>query len=352
MDETHGSASSARLLASANKIEFSPDQAFMSTNGFHHTPSPEAMHNLASAPENTDATLQNGSTAPEDGGRLIVLSAPLTETIDHAGYFIQMALASLPMRLEGIINNRYPEWRQLDYNRDGSSAFMPAGVRAVEAALLREYAPEDVVAAYPDDIEKFIGPRTRLVALSTHNPLGVTFAAGVYTSIFGTSKEPINSHYAMDLFRRIQQNPFRENFRVIVGGSGGWQLTDTGRQQELGVDCVVDGRAESADTMELIRNAILGEDIPEQLKVEHPKSRDTIVVPKKRTTFGVVEMTTGCGRRCKFCIPDLNPQLDVPKAKMMGAVRASLRHIREPEAFSLSHRASINNAERILASVN
>jgi len=34
---------------------------------------------------------------PADGGRMIVLSAPLTEAIDHAGYFIQMALASLPI---------------------------------------------------------------------------------------------------------------------------------------------------------------------------------------------------------------------------------------------------------------
>ena len=36
-------------------------------------------------------------TPPKDGGKLIVLTAPLTEAIDHAGYFIQMALASLPV---------------------------------------------------------------------------------------------------------------------------------------------------------------------------------------------------------------------------------------------------------------
>ncbi len=35
-----------------------------------------------------------------DGGKLIVLTAPLTETIDHAGYFIQMAMASLPIWME------------------------------------------------------------------------------------------------------------------------------------------------------------------------------------------------------------------------------------------------------------
>ena len=34
---------------------------------------------------------------PLEGGRLIVITAPLTEIIDHAGYFIQMSMASLPM---------------------------------------------------------------------------------------------------------------------------------------------------------------------------------------------------------------------------------------------------------------
>ena len=35
-------------------------------------------------------------------------------------------------------------------------------------------------------------------------------------------------------------------------------------------------------------------------------------------------MTTGCGRRCQFCVPDLNPQIDLPE-KDHGAVRANVR---------------------------
>ena len=50
-------------------------------------------------------------------GALIVLTAPLTETIDHAGYFIQMSMASLPIWLEGILNRKYPDWRNLEYSR-------------------------------------------------------------------------------------------------------------------------------------------------------------------------------------------------------------------------------------------
>ncbi|MGO8791616.1 MAG: B12-binding domain-containing radical SAM protein [Terriglobia bacterium] len=262
---------------------------------------------------------------PADGGRLIVLTAPLTETIDHAGYFIQMALASLPIWMEFVINDKYPTWRKVEHNPDGTARYMPAGVRLVEKSLLREFRPEDLAVCYPDDLDKFLGPRTRVVGVSTHNPLGVTFAAGVYTSMFGSSKEPINSHYAKQMFAKIKANPFRQNFKVIVGGSGGWQITQTDSFEALSVDCVVEGRSESVDAVNLFHKAIRGENLPREVNVPHPMDREGILVPEKRTTFGVVEMTTGCGRRCQFCVPDLNPQIDVPKDKIMAAVRANVR---------------------------
>jgi radical SAM superfamily enzyme YgiQ (UPF0313 family) len=264
------------------------------------------------------------SEAPQHGAR-IVLTAPLTEVIDHAGYFIQMSMASLPIWLEGILNRKYPEWRNLEYNEDGSARYMPAGARVVEAALLRHFPAEDIAVCFPDDVEAFIGPNTRVVAVSTHNPLGVTFAAGVYTSIFGSSKQPINAHYARRLFAAIKKSPHRQHFKVIVGGSGGWQIAQTDLFDELGVDCVVEGRAESVDTLAIFRSALSGETLPRRVDVGHPKTREEVVFPDKRTTFGVVEMTTGCGRRCNFCLPDLNPQLDLPKDRILAAVRANVR---------------------------
>jgi radical SAM superfamily enzyme YgiQ (UPF0313 family) len=259
------------------------------------------------------------------GGKLIVLTAPLTETIDHAGYFIQMALASLPQWLEFVLNKRYPRWREVERNEDGTARYMPAGVRVLEKSLLREYAADEVVACFPDDLDKFIGPKTRVVAVSTHNPLGVTFAAGVYTSIFGSSKEPLNSIYSRAMFDKIRSSPYRKNFQVVVGGSGGWQITQTNSFEELGVDCVAEGRSESADALALFQKAIAGGTLPRKINLVHPTSRDGILFPDKRTTFGVVEMTTGCGRRCQFCVPDLNPQIDMPKARIMAAVRANVR---------------------------
>src|SRR5690349_24899107 len=99
-------------------------------------------------------------TGPADGGRLIVLTAPLTETIDHAGYFIQMALASMPKPMEKAIDQKYPRWREVERNADGSARYMPAGTRLLEASLLRAFPAEDIVGWYPDDLARFIGPRT------------------------------------------------------------------------------------------------------------------------------------------------------------------------------------------------
>ena len=259
-------------------------------------------------------------------GKSIVLTAPLTEMIDHAGYFIQMGMASLPIWLEGILNRKYPKWKELKLFPDGSAKVAPAGLRVLEKVMEQEFGEDNVVVCYPEHLEQFIGPDTQLVAVSTHNPLGVTFAAGVYTSMFGSSKQPINSHYASLMFEKIKNSPYRENFKLIVGGSGGWQIKQTGSRERLGVDCVVEGRAESADTIALFRKAMRGEELPHQTDVHHPTEAGGILFPDKPTTFGVVEMTTGCGRRCQFCMPDLNPQIDLPKERMMEAVRANVRN--------------------------
>jgi len=258
-------------------------------------------------------------------GYRIVITAPFTESIDHAGYFIQMALASIPVWMERVIDRKYPDWKNVKRFEDGSAKVAPAGARTLEKILAEAFGKDSVVVCYPDDLDRFIGPETRIVGVSTHNPLGVTFAAGVYASMFGSSRRPINAHYAEAMFEKIKANPYRGQFSVIVGGSGGWQIVKTNSFERLGVDCVVDGRAESQETIDLFRRCLQGEKPEKELIVQHPTAVEDLVLPDKPTTFGVVEMTTGCGRRCKFCMPDLNPQLTVPKDKIMKAVAANVK---------------------------
>ena len=58
--------------------------------------------------------------------------------------------------------------------------------------------------------------------------------------------------WVREAVRRIE----RYDTVLIVGGSGGWQIIQTDLYDELGVDCVVEGRSESVDVMALFKKAI------------------------------------------------------------------------------------------------
>lgn len=260
----------------------------------------------------------------ERRGIPIVLTAPLTESVDHAGFFIQMSLASIPEWMEWVIDKKYPAWRDVPRSADNRAGTAPAGLRVLEAVLKREFGADAVVVCYPDQLPEFIGEDTRVVAVSTHNPLGTTFAAGVYASIFGSSREPINALYARRMFATIRECRARHSFSVVLGGSGAWQIEETDAFDEFGIDTVVTGRAESRDVINLFHRAIAAEPLPRRLAAGHPHSAAELLVPGTRTSFGVIEMTTGCGRRCAFCQPDLNPRISVPKHEIMKAVAANV----------------------------
>jgi radical SAM superfamily enzyme YgiQ (UPF0313 family) len=253
----------------------------------------------------------------------IVLTAPLTESIDHAGFFIQMSLASIPAWMEWAIDKKYPAWRDVP-TTDGRAGTAPAGLRVLEAVLAREFGAASVVLCYPAQLPQFIGESTRVVAVSTHNPLGTTFAAGVYASIFGSSREPINALYARRMFDTIRSCREQYRFAVILGGCGAWQIEETGTQALFGVDAVVSGRAESPEVVDLFRRALDGQPLPRRVDAHHTRDATQLVVPEARTSFGVIEMGTGCGRRCAFCQPDLNPRLSVPKDEIMKGVAANV----------------------------
>jgi hypothetical protein len=55
-----------------------------------------------------------------------VLTAPLTES-DHAGFFIQMSLASIPRWMEWAIDKKYTAWREVPRTAEGRAGTAPAG---------------------------------------------------------------------------------------------------------------------------------------------------------------------------------------------------------------------------------
>lgn len=253
-------------------------------------------------------------------GVRFVLTAPETESTEQGfSPWKQMVYASVPAKFaprflykKSLNSESYP---------DGTAKVMPLGLRIVEDILREHYPQDDVVLCHPENLEKFVGPRTRVVGVAAHNPIGVAFSTGVYSSIFGTTATPINSYEST----RVYNNPTIRKYRpkVIVGGAGAWQIEKMGASEQLGVDCVIVGRAESV-ILDLFRQADEGKELPQVVRAPEPKLNE-LRVPARRSTYGVVEMTRGCGRQCAFCSPTLETRVSLEQDALIEAVKANVR---------------------------
>ena len=251
-------------------------------------------------------------------GVKFVLTAPDTEsTEEQFSPWRQMVYASLPARFVP----RFTYKDKFDQPRcpDGTAKVIPYGVRVVEEILLNHYSHDEVAVCYPDDLDKFVGPKTVAVGVGAHNPIGTAFSTGVYSNIFGSTARPINAAES----ERIYLHPAIQRHRpkVIVGGAGAWQIDKTGSVARLGVSCVVNGRAEAV-ALELFQKAEAGEELPRLVQAPEP-TIEQLAIPKKRSTYGIVEINRGCGRQCAFCSPTLETRISVPPEQIVEAVKAN-----------------------------
>lgn len=54
----------------------------------------------------------------------------------------------------------------------GSINIAPCGTRKIEAALIDYgYSEDDIIIAYPEHLEKVIGPKTKVVGVTENDPL-------------------------------------------------------------------------------------------------------------------------------------------------------------------------------------
>ena len=251
-------------------------------------------------------------------GVKFVLTAPDTESTEQAfSPWKQMMYASAPAQYvpRFFYKSKFDQPRY----EDGSAKVMPYGVRVAEEVLRRHYPDDDVVVCYPDDLDTFVGRRTAAVGVGAHNPIGTAFSTGVYSNIFGSSARPINAAES----ERVYLHPAIRTHRpkVIVGGAGAWQIDKTGSRERLGVDCIIHGRAESK-ILEIFQMAEDRQELPPTVQAPEP-SVENLVIPRKRSTYGIVEMNRGCGRQCAFCSPTLETRISVPMPDVLAAVRAN-----------------------------
>lgn len=254
-------------------------------------------------------------------GREIVLVASRTESNEHEqDCWVQMLYATLPANiatwftnLQRLENERWP---------DGQARYVPNGLRVVESILLQEFRPHEIAVCYPDHMDLFIGNDTRVVGVHAHNPLGITFATDVYAQLAGPRNQPLNATEFKKIIFHPALRRHKQHLKLLVGGPGAWQIEHTGAQDEMGIDCLVDGEAESL-ILPLFRAAVRGERLAKTLKGCSPAA-DQIPVTRHRSTFGVVEITRGCGRGCQFCGIAARRGQSIPLENILLNVRANV----------------------------
>jgi radical SAM superfamily enzyme YgiQ (UPF0313 family) len=231
-----------------------------------------------------------------------------------------MLLATLPDKYARIMGT---DWSTaVEANQDGTAKYVPNGLRVIEALLVRHFGEENVAVCYPDQLPLFVGEDTRVIGVHAHNPLGITFATDVYAGFYGRDCEPINAAE----FRRLIQHPVieqhRHHLKLIVGGPGAWQIPHKGLQAEWKIDMIVDGEAEEV-AVDLFERAVRGEQLPARVECKSPRL-ESIPAGINRSTFGVVEITRGCGRGCQFCSVALRSGKSIPLEHILENVRRAV----------------------------
>ncbi len=185
-------------------------------------------------------------------------------------------------------------------NKDGILKYGHCGQRKIEAALINNgFKESDVALVSPDSLKEIADKDTKVLCITTHDPLGLGPASSTFSSLSG--KETFTSFF----FNKLIKNPTirKNNLRVIVGGSGAWQLTDERIMAKLGIDTVVIGEGEIT-AVEIIKKALNGEKLPLFVEGE-VVPLDQIPLIKKPTLNGLIEIARGCGRGCRFCNPTM-----------------------------------------------
>lgn len=144
---------------------------------------------------------------------------------------------------------------QVGENEDRTAKFVPYGLRKVETLLVQEFGKANVATVHPSRLHEFVGPQTRLVGISTMDPLGLGFVSRTYTDILALHGKPATQ---MEFEALLSNTAFTKNKpRILVGGAGAWQLLDSKLRRALGIDTVILGQAEHS-IVDIFRKGVNG----------------------------------------------------------------------------------------------
>jgi radical SAM superfamily enzyme YgiQ (UPF0313 family) len=187
--------------------------------------------------------------------------------------------------------------------KDGRAVYADFGLRMVEASLLESgFSEEEVAVVHPKDLGRMVGDETGIVGIGGHDHLGINPPTSEFVDLTRTGP-PYNRVKFLELMRKLRELRGSFDFKVVVGGKSAWQLADLKIMDKLGIDYVHLGEGELS-VPRAFKAILRGEDVPRIIMGENtpvekiPNLRGAVI-------HGLVEISRGCGRGCKFCTPGM-----------------------------------------------
>ncbi len=224
----------------------------------------------------------------------------------------------LPNKIPGYIY--YPLLSPPIKSKNNKVIYAPTGLRMIEAALLNNgFDEKDIIITNPQNLDNVIGDRTRILAISSGDPLGKAATASSMREIFGGI-----SHTHLS-FNRIFLNKSLRSFKpsICVGGPGAWQMEQFPEYlDKYNIKNLVVGPGEKV-VPNIFRCILDGKAVP---RIVHGKFDDDVQPFVKPSLMGVVEISRGCGRGCSFCTLRSVPLIHFPKDKILKEIKINSRN--------------------------
>jgi radical SAM superfamily enzyme YgiQ (UPF0313 family) len=251
-------------------------------------------------------------------GYPIVLTASRAEANEYDDNPFAAFICTFPKKLSGLALREH--LGNLPNNSNGTAQRTIYGLRKVESLLIKEFGTENVVVAHYDQLHRFIGKNTKIVGISSMDPMGLAYVSTTYNSLIGFGGEALNAAE----FDRLITHPTIQQYKpkIIVGGAGSWQINDAGMQKKWGIDVLFQGEGEE-DLINVFKKMMNNEPVPSYF-IAKKSNRKKILPITHAACYGMVEITRGCGRGCQFCSPTNRTKYSVPLDHIMDEVKTNV----------------------------